>query len=296
MLVIFVGGCSRSEFAYRNADWFIEAYVDKTVDATDEQLEQWRPTLEQALEAHRRELLPLVIGYLDFLERALQFPEAGNLTDCVVNAGAYLYERHARLAVDLAVPLLTTLDSSQIRHLAEYLEKDQEKLRKRYLKSNPASQQQARVERFVEQTQKWTGRLDARQVQALTQAIKQIPDLSEYWLDYRARQHRVLLEILETGYDTKRLHNHLTAWWVRFDHRDPAYVRDSELAKQRFSQFLQLLNRSLTERQRVRLQEKLESLRRGLEPFLPPHLPQNVPDPLLCIGDVNGGLSSNTRY
>jgi hypothetical protein len=292
MLIFLVSGCSRSEFAYRNADWFIEAYVSKTVAATDEQLEQWRPTLEHALEAHRRELLPLVIGYLEVLDRASRFPEDANLTDCVVNAGTYLYERHARLAVDLAAPLLTTLDSSQIRHLAGYLEQDQETLHKRYLKSSPTSQQEARVERFIERTEKWTGRLNERQVVALTQAINQIPDLSEYWLEYRTRQHRVLLEILEADHDTKRLRNHLTAWWVRFDHRPPEYVRDSELAKQGFSQFLQQLSRLLTERQRTRVQKRLASLRQGFEPFLPPGHPIKLPDLLLCTGMTNGELSS----
>jgi hypothetical protein len=244
------------------------------------------------LEAHRRELLPLVIGYLEVLDRASRFPEDANLTDCVVNAGTYLYERHARLAVDLAVPLLTTLDSSQIRHLAEYLEQDQEKLRKRYLKSSPTSQQDARVERFIEQTEKWTGRLNEKQVQTLTLAINQIPDLSDYWLEYRTRQHRVLLKILEAGHDTKRLRNHLTAWWVRFDHRPPEYVLDSELAKQGFSQFLQQLNSSLTERQRIKVQKRLASLRQGFEPFLPPGHTIKVPGLLLCTGMKKGELSS----
>jgi hypothetical protein len=291
ILILFVNGCSRTEFAYRNADWFLEVYAAKTVAASDEQIEDWRPTLDLALQRHRLEILPLIIDYLDLLERVSENPDDAKLAECVVKAGVSLYERHAQLAVDLAVPLLTTLDSSQARHLAEYMAKDLQKKHEKYLKPTPREQYEARVERLTEQTEKWTGKLTDTQRQVIEQTIRQIPDLSEYWLDYRARQTEVLLGILEKGPDTMPIRNHLSGWWVRFDQRAPKYVRESELAKQGFSRYLQRLGRSLTAKQKQRVQRKLAALRHDLESFLTPsQVPEKRPDALVCAATVSEAL------
>jgi hypothetical protein len=282
ILTLLVSGCSRTEFAYRNADWFIEAYARKTVAAQEEQIESWRPTLEQSLEYHRLELLPLVIGYLDLLARTSQRSPDSQLTKCVVDAGIYLYERHARLAVELAGPLLAEIEPSQVRHLSAYLEKDLEKKRKQYLKAKPREQHQARVDRFMERTEQWTGKLDDSQREIVAQAVRQIPDLTANWLDYRTQQTQALLAILQSDPADTQVRNQLTAWWVSFDQRSTEYTREWQLAKQGFSQFLQQLGSSLSARQQQRIRKRLTALREDLAVFQTQQ-PERLPDRLLCL-------------
>ena len=296
LLIFFAYGCSRTQFAYRNADWLLEAYAAKTLAASDEQIEQWRPTLSHTLEIHQRELLPLIIDYLDLLDRASRFPEDTIRLDCTLDAGIYLYERHAQLAVDLAIPLLASLDSSQVRYLAESLAKDQEKLRKQFLKDDPEDQHNARVERFIAQTEKWTGTLNDKQVHVLDQAVRSIPDLSELWLDYRAQQIRGLLDILEAGPDTTPLRQHLNGWWVRLDHRSPEYVRDWNAAKQGFNQFLQQLLPTLTAKQQTRIHTQITALRRDLEALLTTApQPGNPPEMFLCFDESSRDQSPDAN-
>jgi len=296
LLLLMAGGCSRTEFAYRNADWFLEAYADRALAVDREQLENWRPTLDRVLERHRRELLPRIIEYLDLLERAAQSPPEPRLVDCVLDAGVRLYREHARLAVDLAVPLLATLDDAQIRHLEEYLAEDQKEKRERYLKANLEERQAARLERFTERTEKWIGRLDREQRQLLDRTVGRIPDLSAYWLDYRAQQTQDLLAMLEAGADEAQVRDLLTGWWVKFEQRPAAYSRAWVLAKRGSGRFLQQLGDSLTARQRTRFEERIADLRRDLETFLtPPQPTAKLPEGLLCTDAPTGEAAPKPR-
>ena len=291
VLILSASGCSRIEFAYRNADWFLETYASRTVAASDEQIEQWRPTLYRSLEYHRHELVPLIIDYLDLLARAIQIPGDTQLAPCIVDAGIYLYERHAEMAVDLATPLLATLDSAQISYLAETMAQEMESKRMDYLNTNLEVRHEERVERFIARTERWTGKLNDRQREALEQAVRQIPDLSEDWLDDQAQQTRLLLEILKNGAEEAQIRKRLTDWWVRLDQRPPEYVRNWLLAKRGFTEYLRLIGTSLTANQQAKLLQKIAGLRQDFEAFqVPLQDPASPPDVFLCIDTATSGV------
>ena len=100
---------------------WLEYYAWKTVDTTAAQREQWQPVLQTTLHTHRVQELPLVIDYLDMAIRITSDTGGSVGAACLVDTGLLLYQRHARLAIDLTVPLLVELDSAQIEHLAEYM-------------------------------------------------------------------------------------------------------------------------------------------------------------------------------
>jgi hypothetical protein len=160
--VMLVGvGCSRTDLAYRNADWLLERYASRTVDSTPDQLEAWQPVLQDTLRRHREQELPLVMAYLELAERVVAATDEPAGAECLVEGALLLYRRHARLAVDLAVPVLTNLDAAQIRHLAEYTTRRQQDAVERYLNPDPQRRKAARQQRMTERIEKWTGRLDA---------------------------------------------------------------------------------------------------------------------------------------
>ncbi len=283
ILIVLTTGCSRIELAYRNADWFLESYARKAVAAKPDQIEQWQPVLHGVLERHRVELLPLLIAYLDLLARASQRPDEGMLADCLMDAGFTLYERHAQLAVELAVPMLIMLDASQINHLAEYTARDQEKARKLYLNRSLEEQHKARLARIIQRTENWLGDLNDSQLQEMEQALSKMPDLSEHWLDYRAKQTTGLLLMLRSHPQEQSVRQYLSNWWISFEQRSVEYDQEWTIAKQEFIHLLQRLGRSLTERQHARLKREITSLRKVLaslqEPFLQP---ENLPELLSC--------------
>ncbi|UCE77216.1 MAG: hypothetical protein JSU62_03150, partial [Gammaproteobacteria bacterium] len=106
VLVVTGSACSRTELAYRNADRLLGYYAWQTVDAGSAQREHWRPVVESTLRRHREQELPLIIAYLDLARRAVAETDASVGAACLVDGARYLYQRHARLAVELSVPLL----------------------------------------------------------------------------------------------------------------------------------------------------------------------------------------------
>jgi hypothetical protein len=259
-----LAGCSRTELVYRNADWLLERYAGKTLDANREQREQWRPVLTGVLAQHRDQVLPVAVGLLD---EWLQAVEAGDRTvsaECLLDGTLELYRMHALLAVDLAAPLLAELQPSQIQHFADYLADRQSELREVYFAVEPEQRHAARLERFTERTERWTGPLTDMQRRIVGAASERIPDLSGQWLAYRQQQSRELLRLLEAKAGEARLRTQLTHWWVDWDGRSQGYQARWVIARHEFSRFLEDLRVSLTDTQRRSVQRRVISLREEL--------------------------------
>jgi hypothetical protein len=273
LLNLLVSACSRTEFAYRNADWLLEYYVRRTVDASAPQREDWRPVLASTLQRHREEELPLVIAYLDLAGRIVRQADSSIGAACLLDGALLLSQRHARLAVDLSVPLLTTLDAAQVRHLAEYRAQRQQDAVEQYLDPDPERREASREKRFIDRIETWTGKLNENQRQQISEALKRIPDLSAPWLAYRAQQTDRLLGMLEAGTSARALRRYLNDWWVQQDGRSAEYRQLWRIAKYEFVLLLDELGTTLTHKQRARFEDRLGALRKDLASFLSPAQP-----------------------
>ncbi|MEN8803174.1 MAG: DUF6279 family lipoprotein [Thiogranum sp.] len=271
ILTLISSACSRTEFAYRNADGLLEYYAWKTVRTSSAQRDHWQPVLRTTLRHHREEELPLVIAYLDLAGRIIRQTDGphGHGTACLVDGALFLYQRHARLAVDLAAPLLAELDDAQVRHLAKYTTQHQQEMRKRYLDPDPQTRKTARQERITDRIEKWTGTLNDSQRQQIRDALERIPDLSALWLTYRAQQTDTLLLMLGAGTDPQALREHLHGWWVSRDGTSAETSRYWRIARTEFIQLMDKLANALTNRQRTKLENRLGKLRNDLASFLP---------------------------
>ncbi len=278
VLLVTASACSRTEFAYRHADRLLGYYAWQTVAASSAQRDRWRPVLESTLQHHREQELPLIIAYLDLASRSVTETDAAPDAACLVEGARLLYQRHARLAVELSVPLLTGLDATQISHFAEYTAKRQQNAARRYLDPDPAQRKAARQKRFIERIENWTGPLTDGQRQQVREAVERIPDLSAPWLDYRAQQTDRLLAMLETGADAPALHEYLDGWWVHMKGQSAEYRQRWRTARQEFVQLLDTLATTLTQRQRAAIVDRLGDVREDLASFLPPaQRPANLP-------------------
>jgi hypothetical protein len=270
VLIATGSACSRTEFAYRNADRLLGYYAWKTVAANSAQRDRWRPLLETTLQRHREQELPLVVAYLELAAGSVGESGAGADAACLVEAAGLLYQRHAQLAVDLAVPLLTELDAGQISHLARHTAKRQQDAARRYLEPDLQQRQTSREQRFIERIETWTGKLNDSQRQRIRDAVGRIPDLSAPWLGYRAQQTDRLLVMLEAGADAQVLRDYLTGWWVRMDGQSAEYRQRWHTARQGFIQLLDVLAATLTDRQRATFLDRLGEVRNDLASFVAP--------------------------
>ena len=223
-LSVLVSACSRTQLAYQNADWLLEYYAGQTIDISAAQQEQWQPILTAILQQHRDSELAYVVAYLDMARHIVSKDQDAAGATCLVDGALILSQRHARLAVDLAVPLLVDLDQSQIEHLSEYTVERQDKLVERYLDPSPELREQARHIRFNERIEKWIGRTTSDQQLLVDEALQRIPDISHFWLAYRKQQIKVMLGMLEADVDAEALRRYLNSWWVAWEGRPDDYI------------------------------------------------------------------------
>jgi hypothetical protein len=269
MLAVLSSACSRAEFAYRNADWLLEYYAWQTVSINEAQLEQWQPLLQSTLLRHREEELPLVIAYLDQAGRTAREADTTTGAECLVDAALLLYQRHARLAIDLAAPLLANLDATQVRHLAGHMARRHQDNVERYLNPDPELRRQARQERILERIENWTGELNDEQRRRVRDALDRTPDLSPLWLAQRAQKTDTLLAMLETGANTHILAEYLQDWWVHRDGTSAETLRLWRIARDETVQLVDELASTLTSSQRSRIERRIRELRDDLAGFLP---------------------------
>lgn len=268
VLTLIVAACSSTKLGYRNADWLLEHYAWKTVHASTTQRDHWQPLLQATLRQHREQELPLVIAWLDLAGRISGDPHASAGAACLVDGALLLYRHHARLAVDLAVPLLAELNAEQVKHLAAHTAQRRQHAVKRYLDPDPERRKANRRERITERIEKWTGTLNKSQRQQIGDALERIPDMSTSWLVYRQQHTDTLLAMLESGANAAALRAYLDDWWV---HRDGTTAETRRLwgvARHEFVQLLDSLATTLTDRQRTTLKQRLGDVRRDLASFV----------------------------
>lgn len=269
LLTLLGSACSRTDFAYRNADLLLDYYAYQTIRASAAQRDDWQPLVETTLQHHREQELPLVIAYLDIAGRIVGEAQSQVGAECLVDGALSLYQQHARLAVDLALPLLADLDADQVRHLAEYTTKRQKKSVERYLEPDPELRKKARQKRFIERIEKWTGKLDDRQQQQIREDLERIPDLSPSWLAYRTHQTDTLLTLLRNDADRDALGKHLENWWVRMDGQSTQSRRSWDSTRLAFVRLIDALATTLSDTQRATFGDRLGEVRRDLASFLP---------------------------
>jgi len=268
LLTLFGSACSRTELAYRNADSLLEYYAWKTVHTSAAQRDHWQPVLQSTLRRHRELELPLVIAYLDLAARIVRETDGSVGAACLVDGALLLYQRHARLAVDLAVPLLAGLDAAQVEHLAEHTTQQHKNAVRRYHDPDPRRRKAARQKRITDRIERWTGKLNDGQRKHIKDALEHVPDLSASWLAYRAQQTNTLLAMLETGAKAEALRTHLNDWWAHRAGTSAETRQRWRVARHEFVQLMDKLATTLTDRQRKTLATRLADLREDLASFV----------------------------
>ncbi len=285
-LIAFVAilvACSRNQFLYNNADWFIARYADGYLDLSGEQQARWEPLLDHEIATHKREDLPQIIEVLTIFERQASEGADEDSLECLFDEMQLLYDRLAHRAVSLAVPLLATLDEDQIDHLEEELAEAHDDYRKRYLDPDVDARLTKRAERLTKRVARFTRPLSETQQAMVRQASRTIPDPAQEWFDYKRLQQQRLLQLLRQGADENRLRHHLTTWWVDGAGQPP--VLDAKVAAMRRQSTLLLLqiDASLTAEQRQSLVTWVSDLRADLQQVVPPRQLADAIDPATGI-------------
>lgn len=261
--LIALSACSRTELVYRNADWLAYRWVDRLLDADQAQSEQWPLLFDRVLQEHRRELLPQVVALLQqSSNRAGRGLSAGDL-NCLWRDANHLIETHARLIVPTATQVLSGISATQIEHLRTELDARNTEYREAYLDPDAGKREEARVERFTERIERWTGELSTAQTHLVEAAVRRMPDIAGEWLRYRETQQQRLLAMLRED-KPQALEKFLVSWWVDQADREPVLVTAYPRLREGWIDMLAALDSTLDKDQRAHLLATIGDLRDDL--------------------------------
>jgi hypothetical protein len=264
LALLVLTGCSRTELAYRHADWLLQRWAGDLLDADARQRDAWQALLQQAMDGHRRDLLPTVVALLEDAEEAAGNGLNATELSCWADALDRAYRRHAAWAVPAAVGILADISPDQVEHLAAELAQRNRDYRRRYLADDPVERREARIERYIERIEDWTGDLSTMQLRLVGQAVGAMPDLAEDWLAYREGRQQALLELLRGGADRETLGRFLADWWIDLGGRPAAMqTRTAELRQATIGLIL-ALDGTVSERQRAAFVGRLSALHEDL--------------------------------
>lgn len=255
-----LAACSTVRIAYYGADIVVRQYANDYLGLDSELLATWQPHLTEALARHRVEELPYLARFFDSALRGAERGLDRSTVACLQDQALVIYRRHARLAADLAAPLLAASRPEQIRTLETKLREDWDD----EASDDPqavARRERKRAKRYAEAIHWWIGGLSSAQeaiVQTTTQAM---PDTAPAWEAYRRSRQEGLLRLLRDHAGEAEIRAYLSAWLV--DQRDmPASLAQaSQGIRDALGDLVVRLDASLSPEQKARFQQRLRGLR-----------------------------------
>ena len=207
--LLALAGCGGfAAMAYNNAPSYVASELDDAFGLDEAQSRQLDGRLTQFFTWHREQELG---RYRDALQTAaaasadgIEAREVLRLHDEIRAA----WRRSLGMAIDNFGDLAVTLTPEQIdRFDAWFREKSREYTD--YLDKSPQQREIYRVERNLERIEKWFGDFDYATREKVRDRLRQLPDLYEPWLRYRAARHDALIATLRdasrNGLDIERL-------------------------------------------------------------------------------------------
>jgi hypothetical protein len=255
-----LAACSTVRLAYYGADIFVRQYADDYLGLDSTLLAAWQPHLTEALARHRTEELPYLARFFD---SALHGAERGldaSTVACLQDQALTIYRRHARLAADLAAPLLAASRPEQIRTLEAKLREDWAE----EASGDPQAvsrRERKRAKRYSEAARWWIGGLTPAQEAIVENATRAMPDTAPAWEAYRRSRQEGLLRLLRQGAREGEIRSYLIAWLV--DQRDmPASLgQASQGIRDALADLVVRLTASFSPEQDAQFQRRLRGLR-----------------------------------
>jgi len=252
--------CTRVAVVYNTADFLIERYADDYLGLDSAQLATWRPALSEALGRHRHDELPYLAAFFGELEAGAREGFSAERVSCLVGEFEAIYRRHSRVAVDLAAPLLASLDATQVRALERKFAKDRADEVKEGAAAS-AKRDRKRAKRYADNAKWWIGPLSAEQQAIVAEVTAAMPDTAAAWAAYRnARQDR-LIRLLDRRASEREVHRFLTEWLVEYRDLPPELQRARGEVHQRIVELFVRMDASFTPTQRAHFTKRLATLR-----------------------------------
>lgn len=259
-----LASCTALQFTYSTADWILLWKMDRYFDLSADQRSYLNGQAKSLHRWHRRTQLP---QYAQLLRDLEQRTHQGLTRDDVERGLAAVEQFRVQLAEQAAPPgtnFLGSVTPRQVRHFQEQLAVEH-----RRLISEIGTGQEARVRQRLATVSRtltsWVGRLSFEQEHRIGQWIRDMPDLTDMWLEHRRSRQAALVELLDTSPDPSVLDQELFQWLADANlGGSPGYLEASKEWREALKTLVVSIDGILTGEQRQHLSKELESLIRKL--------------------------------
>lgn len=196
-----LAGCG-VRYAYSQLDWLVPRYVRDFVTLDREQRAEFDIRLADRLRWHCESQLPEYAVFLRDLDRSLLNGGASpeGLSAFAARAESLWRDLALGLAPDVG-ELLASLDATQVLELAESFDARNAKARAEFLEPDEAERHLQRVDRMERRVQRWLGRLNPAQRDALARWSRTLEPTTEAWMAHREAWQSSLLGVLQRESD-----------------------------------------------------------------------------------------------
>lgn len=265
-MLLLLGGCSVLSIGWRFADGVIVERVDDWVALTPAQRERLEQRLGPWLDRTASRRFP---GYSVFFREAAQRVRGG----IVPADGPWAWQRVRSLYQALVndvlqawlAPVLADLDPVQLRHLRRRMETANDEYRARSIEVTRRESQRALASRIIDTVENWTGPLSVQQTEMVYRGIRELPDTSLEWYEYRLRKQAGLLALLRSDPEPAAVATYMSDWWIERSGLPAAEREAFDGFRQQLVDLLTELTLSLTPRQRASVDRRLRTIVDELE-------------------------------
>ena len=259
VLAFVLAGCSANRFLYNRADTFVRWAINDYVDLTSEQQEQFDADLEELLNWHRRDELPL---YREFIFSSLDALEGGVTIDEAILISGSIDEAANRLQVKLVDLLLESaegLTDLQIRDFLDELDRQQEEYSQERLIRDDIEYADDAADSLRRLGKRLLGRLNDDQKALIQSRSTELMRIDRLWHEDRSAWGTKLRTILESRLPGWQTEIRVLAD-TRSEARTPAYVTGIEHNGDVILGLLVEVINGRTERQDRRMRRFLDDL------------------------------------
>lgn len=254
---------------YPNLDWLVPWYVEDYLSLDANQSSQLKIRLDRQLQWHCRTQLPQYTVFLRKLHRDFGNPNypvsEERLADHYSELKKYWRNLVRQIGPDVA-DILITANDDQINELFKNLEKENQKLKNRYVDRPQEELVRDRYDMMVKRLGYWLGSLTEAQESSVKDWSARIKPTGVEWLGHRRRVQAEFRRLLNQRTRSPEFEREFTNLLLSLENmRTPAYKTQIEANTELTLTLLAQLDPSLSPGQRAHLLGRFESLAKDFE-------------------------------
>ncbi len=264
LLICVTASCTR--FLYNKIDTLVVWKIGGYVSLSKPQKEELKRQLSDQLELVRLDQMPRAASVLDTMARDI---ESGYVTPQMLDDGYRqmlgLMDEFMLGIVPVSEWFLLSLSDEQVAELFENFEDINQEMYEDYSGPTDEERRENRNKSAIKMTQRFTGRLSDEQQLLITDALAQMGDSSEEWIDYQREWQRRFRDLVENPPPSQAFRDELILLFVYpRNFHTPEYLATVDANRKIFNDMLAELLTGLTDKQRSRVVEKLDGYKETL--------------------------------